>query len=248
MSYVGLTGNQGTNEDDSQSDPHPEAGIFRSQTTQKSGREVGPDMVLGVQREIRYGPDMVTGVQGEICYRPGMVTGATVQIGNGHDMVTRVLEETHNGQDTMTRIQKESLCGLDMVPGVSEEIRNGHHMVTGGPEEIRQYPHMTTETQEEFPYCFPSTSSGKQKKARSTSQPKFEKTPATIEADQILLALQQLATNSISANFNNNSNRISKLPKSLATTMPTFEGKSEKLELLEDLIQLSLKIHNQLTE
>ena len=29
--------NQGTNEDDSQSDPHPEAGIFCGQTTRKSG-------------------------------------------------------------------------------------------------------------------------------------------------------------------------------------------------------------------
>ena len=29
--------NQGTNEDDSQTDPHPEAGIFRDQTTQNSG-------------------------------------------------------------------------------------------------------------------------------------------------------------------------------------------------------------------
>ena len=34
--------NQGTNEDDSQSDPHPEAGHFRSQTTQNSGPEVDP--------------------------------------------------------------------------------------------------------------------------------------------------------------------------------------------------------------
>ena len=34
--------NQGTNEDDSMSDPHPEAGPFRSQTTQDSGQEVGP--------------------------------------------------------------------------------------------------------------------------------------------------------------------------------------------------------------
>ena len=38
--------NQGTNEDDSQSDPHPEAGIFRSQTTQKSGPEVGHDIYI----------------------------------------------------------------------------------------------------------------------------------------------------------------------------------------------------------
>ena len=34
--------NQGTNEDDSLSDPHPEAGLFRSQTTHNSGPEVGP--------------------------------------------------------------------------------------------------------------------------------------------------------------------------------------------------------------
>ena len=44
--------NQGTNEDDSQSDPHPEAGIFRSQTTQNSGPEVGHDnSVLSLQAE-----------------------------------------------------------------------------------------------------------------------------------------------------------------------------------------------------
>ena len=109
---------------------------------------------------------------------------------------------------------------------------------------------MLTEAQEEVMYYSPSTSSGKQKKNRSTSQPQFrsENTPATIEADQILLALQQLANNNNSANFQNNINRISKLPKSLTTTMPTFDGKSEKFELFEDLFQTSLKIHNQLTE
>ena len=124
------------------------------------------------------------------------------------------------------------------------------YMVTGVTRQIRQDPHMTMEAQEEIPYCTTSTSSGKQKKARSTSQPQFrsENTPATLEADQILLALQQLATNSNSANFNNNISRISKLPKSLTTTMPTFDGKSEKFELFEDLFQTSLKIHNQLTE
>ena len=124
------------------------------------------------------------------------------------------------------------------------------HMVTGVTREFHQHPHMAMETQEEIPYCSTSTSSGKQKKARSTSQPQFrsENTPATLEADQILLALQQLATNNNSANFNNNISRISKLPKSLTTTMPTFDGKSEKFELFEDLFQTSLKIHNQLTE
>ena len=186
--------NQGTNEDDSQSDPHPEAGIFCGQNAQNSDLEDCCDMVTGATREIRQCRDMVTGIQGEIRYGPDMVTGDSEEVDNDRDMVTAV--------------------------------------------------------QEEIPYCSSGISSGKQKKARSISQPQFrsENTPATIEADQILLALQQLATNSNSANVNNNSNRIPKLPKSLTTTMPTFDGKSEKFELFEDLFQTSLKIHNQLTE
>ena len=200
--------NQGTNEDDSQSDPHPEAGIFRGQTTQNSGPKDCRDMVTGATGEIRHCRDMVTGVTGEIRHCRDMVTGATAEIRQCRDMVT----------------------------GDSEEIRNGHDMVTA--------------VQEETPYCFSGISSGKQKKALSASQPQFrsENTPATIEADQILVALQQLPRNSNSSNVNNNSNRISKLPKSLTTTMPTFDGKSEKVELFEDLFQRSLKFHNQLTE
>ena len=167
MSRNAFSTNQGTKEDDSQSDPHPEAGIFGNQTIRNSGRKDRRDMV----------------------------TGATKQIGNRRDMVT----------------------------GVYEEVT----------------------------YCSPSTSSGKQKKNRSTSQPQFrsQNIPATIEADQILLALQQLANNNNSANFHNNINRIFyKLQKSLTTTMPTFDGKSEKFELFEDLFQTSLKIHNERTE
>ena len=123
-------------------------------------------------------------------------------------------------------------------------------MLTGRPEEICNCPHLTTEIQAEFPYCSPVTSSGKRKKASSTSQQQFrgESTPAAIEVDQILLALQQLATKSSSANFNNSINRISKLPKSLSTTLPTYDGKSLKFELFEDLFQTALKVHNQLME
>ena len=168
---------QGTNEDDSQSNPHPDAGLLTS------------------DREDR------------------------------HDMVTAVQRESVEDRDMVTGVQRENLCQRDMVTGA-----------TGVHEEVM--------------YCSPSTSSGKQEKNRSTSQLQFrsENTPATIEADQILLALQQLANNNNSANFHNNINRISKLPKSLTTTMPTFDGKSEKFELFEDLFQTSFKIHSQFTE
>ena len=180
MSRNAFSTNQGTNEDASQSNPHPEAGVFGNQTMRNSGQKDRRDMVTGVQRESLCGRDMVRGVQ------------------------------------------REGLCQRDLVTGAHEEVT----------------------------YCSPSISSGKQKKNRPTSQPQIrsKNTPATIETDQILLALEQLANNNNFENFHNNINRICKLPNSLTTTMPTFDGKSEKFELFEDLFQTNLKIHNQLTE
>ena len=66
-----LSTSQGTNEDDSHNDPHPEAGLSHSQTTQNSGPEEGHDMVTGVQREREreslYHHDM-TGDYEEVTY------------------------------------------------------------------------------------------------------------------------------------------------------------------------------------
>ena len=42
--------NQGTNENDSQSDPHPEADIFRSQATQNSGPEIARNRLEGLKK------------------------------------------------------------------------------------------------------------------------------------------------------------------------------------------------------
>ena len=73
---------------------------------------------------------------------------------------------------------------------------NGHDIVTGGHEEAT--------------HCSPRKSLGKQMKTLSASQPQFcsESTPETIEADQILLALQWLANNGNSGNFNDNIHRM----------------------------------------
>ena len=107
--------------------------------------------------------------------------------------------------------------------------------------------HMVKRVQGEIPNCSLGTFSGKQKKARCTSQPQVrsDNTPAKIEADQILLALQQLASNSNSVNFNNNINTMTKLPKSVTTTMPIFDGRSEKIELFENMFQTSINNHHQ---
>ena len=55
MSRNAFSTNQGTNEDDSQSDPHPEAGIFGNQTLRKSDQKDRPDMVTGVTEQTRNG-------------------------------------------------------------------------------------------------------------------------------------------------------------------------------------------------
>ena len=44
MSRNAFSTNQGTNEDDSQSYPHPEAGIFGNQTMRNSGQKDGRDI------------------------------------------------------------------------------------------------------------------------------------------------------------------------------------------------------------
>ena len=46
MSRNAFSINQGRNEDDSQSDPHPEAGIFGNQTMRNSGQKDRRDTIL----------------------------------------------------------------------------------------------------------------------------------------------------------------------------------------------------------
>ena len=62
-----LSVNQATNEDDSQSDPRPEAGLFHNQMTQNSGPEESHDMVTGATEQIGNRQDM-TGVHEEVTY------------------------------------------------------------------------------------------------------------------------------------------------------------------------------------
>ena len=46
--------NQGTNEDDSQSDPHPEAGNFRGQTTQNLGPKDCRDSIISIKKVAQF--------------------------------------------------------------------------------------------------------------------------------------------------------------------------------------------------
>ena len=189
---------------------------------------------------------MVTGAR----ERHDMVAGVQRESLCCHDMMTEATEPIRSQRDMVTGVHRESLCCHDMMTEATEPIRSQRDMVTGVHRESLCQLDLVTGVHEDVTYCSPCTSSGKQKLNRSTSQPQFrsENTRATIEADQILLALQQLANNNNSAKFHNNINRNSKMPTSLTTTMPTFDGNSEKFEMFKDLFQISLKTHNQLTE
>ena len=169
------------------------------------------------------------------------------------DFLMNPLLQGHSGTtpetswNALSASQGTNECDSHNDPHPEAGIFHNQLTQNSGPEEGHD---MVKGVHEEVTYCSPSTTSGKKKKNRSTSQPQFrsEITPATFEADQNLLALQQLAYNNKSANFHNNINKFSKLPKSLTTTMPTFDGKSVKFELFEDLFQTNLKNHNQLNE
>ena len=129
-------------------------------------------------------------------------------------------------------------------------LRTGHTSISFDSDE-EETSHVVAGVQEEIPYCSPRGPLQENKKrVCSKSQPQFrsDNTLKTIEAEQILIALQHLANNNNSDNFNNNISRISKLPEQPKTILPNFDGKLEKFSLLEGLLQLGLKIHNQITE
>ena len=95
--------NQVTNEDDSQSNPHPEAGLFNNQMTQNSGPEDGHDMMTRVTKQNRNRHDMVTGAQREsLCQ---------------HDMIGNYEEVTYCSPSTSSGKQKkEPLCKSSAIP------------------------------------------------------------------------------------------------------------------------------------
>ena len=133
-----LNTSQGTNEDDSQNDAPPEAGLFHGQMTRNSGPEDGHDMVTGVQRDRERERervcdyDMVTGVQRE--------------------RERESLRPRHG--DRSSERERERICGHDMLTGV-QRVRErvyGHDMVTGATKQIGNCHNMTG-VHEEVTYC-----------------------------------------------------------------------------------------------
>ena len=118
------------------------------------------------------------------------------------------------------------------VPHPEATIFRSQTTLNSGSEDGQD---MVRGAQEKVIYCSPSTSSGKQKKNHSTSQPQFrsENTAATIEGDKILLALQHLANNNNSANFHNKINRKSKCQNRLGQRCPCSTGNLKHLSCLK---------------
>ena len=98
MSRNAISTNRGTNQDDSQSDPHPEAGIFSNQMTQNSGPKDDRDMVTGATEQIRNRHDMVTEATEQIRNRHNIVTGV-------HEEITYCSPSTSSGSRKRTALQ-----------------------------------------------------------------------------------------------------------------------------------------------
>ena len=142
MARNAFSANQGTNEDDSQSDPHPEAGIFGNQTMRNSGQEDRRDLVTGVQRESFCGRDMVT--------------GATKQIGNRHDMTGVPEEVTYCSPCTSSGKRKRTVLPVNRNSTARTPLRRARQAKFCWPSNSWQ---MTTIlqtfiiTSTEFPNC-----------------------------------------------------------------------------------------------
>ena len=123
-------------------------------------------------------------------------------------------------------------------------------MLTGVRENLRNRPHMMTGVQEEIPYCSPGTSSGEQKKARSKSQPHCRSANALrqFKLTRFCRPSSNWRRTVVQPISITPSKEPRNCPNPSQTTMPTFDGKSEKFELFEDPFQTSSIIHNQLTE
>ena len=101
---------QGTNEDDSESDPHPDSGFSCSQTARNSDPEISHDMLTAATEQIRNRHEMVTGVQKESLCGHAMLTGV-------HDEVTYCSPSTSSGkQKKNPSTNQPQFCSENTTP------------------------------------------------------------------------------------------------------------------------------------
>ena len=144
-----------------------------------------------------------------------LLLNVQVRTFSGTVLVTSRDKDLEKGEPTGDRSQNDPYPKVEFFTHRTSNSFDSNHGETSD---------MVTRVQDEITYCSLGTSSLKQKKARSTTQPQFrsENTAATIESDQIFLAHQQWSNSSNSANFNNNISRNAELTESLTTTIPIF--------------------------
>ena len=142
--------------------------------------------------------------------------------------ILKLIESLSSKVDNLSNVSSEHGCLTDRI------VNSGN--TTDEVEEVdfgrSECSNMVTGVINE-----PTTSNNTQ--ARSSSLPP----PNQRHSDEIIdKLLESLYTTQ------KQTPNIPRLPKALSTTMPTFDGKTEKFELFEDLFQTSLKVHPQITE
>ena len=126
-----FTINQGTNEDASQGNAHPEAGLFNNQTTQNSGQEDRHDMVTGVHEEVTYcSPSTFSGKQkkNRSTFQPQFRRENT-PVTIGADQILLALQHLANWQTTT--ILQISITILTKFPNCQSDLRQRCPRSTG---------------------------------------------------------------------------------------------------------------------
>ena len=142
--------------------------------------------------------------------------------------ILKLIENLSSKVDNLSSTSSERSCSTNRVTNNGNSADEVEEIDFGRSE----YSNMVTGVINE-----PTTSNNTQ--ARSSSLPP----PNQRHSDEIIDKLLE----SLYATHKQTPN-IPRLPKALSTTMPTFDGKTEKFELFEDLFQTSLKVHPQITE
>ena len=142
--------------------------------------------------------------------------------------VLKLTESLSSKVDNLSNVSSERGCLTDRVINSGNSVDEVEEVDFGRSESSNMVTGVINE---------PTISNNTQ--ARSSSLPPPNQRHSDDIIDKLLESLY--ATHKQTPN-------IPRLPKALATTMPTFDGKTEKFELFEDLFQTSLKVHPQITE
>ena len=153
--------------------------------------------------------------------------------------ISKRLRDAEFGQRKILRLIENLTSKVDGLSNPATEPSSSilHHDVepklVGNPELINNFRNVSSNM-----VTGVSANQHEQHQRSSSLPPPNQRYPDDI-IDKLLQSLQTATTHN---------SGVPRLPKAMSTTMPTFDGKTDKFEHFEDLFQTSLKVYPNITE